>query len=118
MNTRVTLEIAKLLKEMGFDKVMKYHYPDLDVNKQKVCICIDWNKFTDMSGDSEYYSAPTIAEVVMWIYEKYDIWVGVSINRDHIRDRVRFKNNLQTNEYFTPTEAYIEAIIYTLKNLI
>lgn len=126
MNTPITFPIAKLLKEKGFDKVMKYHYPNLSIEKQEIYLPTNWNKFTYMSGNSEYYSAPTIAEVIMWLYEKHGIWIWVNPYKDHAADNNEpykaqmnvFKNGITVSkEYRTPTEAYSKAIEYVLTNL-
>lgn len=72
----------------------------------------------------DFISAPTIAEVVMWLYEKHGIWIEVS----YMDDVLSFGFNictLETNtvedeqwKFTSPTEAYSSAIEYTLKNLI
>lgn len=80
-------------------------------------------------GYFETFSAPTIAEVVMWLYEKHGIWTSV-----WMMDKTTFYWNVDTNNeefssdtatynssvvYFnSPTEAYEAAIEYTLNNLI
>ena len=85
------------------------------------------------------YDAPTIADVVMWLYEKHGIWVSVdwmkrikpynsgfychlrgtnkSLNRDNfivINDTL----NPGYEVFNSPTEAYEDAIEYILNNLI
>jgi len=93
MNTPVSLEIERLLIEKDIDMPV----------------------------------SPTIADVVMWLYKKHEIWIVVNIS---IQDMWYFELfNLKTkrnseiltdDEYWlnSPTEAYSEAILYTLKNLI
>ena len=68
----------------------------------------------------------TIADVVMWLYEKHGIWTVVNVNImgswyfEHFD--LKEKRNAQfkptDTHYDSPTEAYEAAIIYTLKNLI
>ena len=70
--------------------------------------------------------SPTIAEVVMWLYEKHGIWTVVNVNImgswyfEHFD--LKEKRNAQfkptDTHYNSPTEAYSQAIEYTLKNLI
>ena len=75
----------------------------------------------------------TIAEVVMWLYEKYGIWIVVSttISKQFIYkcidmsgEKDQSKSNYPTciskdgTYYNSPTEAYSQAIEYTFKNLI
>ena len=111
MNTPVSFELAKLLKEKG------YPFEFITVGELK----------------EVPLNIPTIAEVVMWLYEKHGIWIVVNPHKG--------KNNLGeffmefdpevwsfTNEcvfhntellYFnSPTEAYEAAIKYCLTNLI
>lgn len=80
MNTPVKFELAKLLKEKDFDLGVINYYSGLN-------LCIDKFRFNyndKTIGDSFMhkrnggcYSAPTIAEVVCWIYSKYDIWISL-----------------------------------------
>lgn len=129
MNNFVSFEVAKLLKEKGFDSVMKYHYPDLNKNQEKYCLPTNWNKFVDMDGNSNYYSAPTIAEVLMWMYEKHGIWInikhlpfnqkfGISITGKYQDGENGILYRYDFKHYNSPTEAYEAAIEYCLKNLI
>lgn len=95
MNTLVSFELAKLLIQKEYDL-----HPD----------------FKD--------SYPTITEVVMWLYEKHGIWIGVQPNEPYIDDDWCFtifkdlKNNNSREGYNSSTEAYEAAIEHTLKNLI
>ena len=115
----VKFQIAKLLKEKGFEQnPMKY------VNQATT------------EGTLVF---PTIAEVVMWLYEKYGIWVEVTTNNNpqvrkefvsfnarviHRDRNIKFRvlMNTQINKYTepfnSPTEAYEAAIEYVLNNLI
>ena len=61
-------------------------------------------------------SAPTIAEVVMWLYEKHGDWISVVKFEKY--SSCTFRHNCLFKEYNSPTEAYEAAIEYTLKNLI
>lgn len=75
MTTPVSFEIAKLLKEKEFNKsTSKYFRYD-----GKEC---EYNPF-NWNEDLGFYSRPTIAEVVCWIYTKYNIWIQISILRDN-----------------------------------
>ena len=70
--------------------------------------------------------SPTIAEVVMWLYEKHGIWVAVSYEINDLDQTEWFWSTVKNGEeiasqylgFNTPTEAYEAAITYTLKNLI
>ena len=101
MNTPISLKIAKLLKEKGFDLNHKYMFFTSDE--------------TEKYPEEELSLKPTIAEVVMWLYEKHGIWIGLT--HQHNKFFWSF-GSYQTQEFNSPTEAYEAAIIYTLKNLI
>lgn len=120
MNTSINFEIAKLLKEKGFDEpTLNWYHKDtkkFNIND----LMFSMNKITDN------YSAPTIADVIMWLYEKYGIWIVVNIAIDNLwyfelynlKDKRNAEIPIQESFYTTPSEAYQEAINYTFKNLI
>ena len=118
MNTPISYELAKLLKEKGFNKPCRWYMKD-------GVTLSDSNETNDylITG---YYSAPTIAEVVMWLYENHGIWISVDmVFEEHqtgfwycIRESKDTDHAITSDEYNTPTEAYEVAIQYCLKNLI
>lgn len=134
MKTQVNFEIAKLLREKGFNEPCTQLYFDgelKDITIQKVSY--------DDTLSSRYYIAPTIAEVVMWLYEKHTIWIGVELtdntrefyfqptiwtskDRDfHDEDMIDQAKSIckwKEWQYNSPAEAYEAAITYTLENLI
>lgn len=120
MNTEVSFEIAKLLKEKRFDKICKHIYAYGNTTT------IDNFARIDNSNDRGYYSAPTIAEVVMWLYEKRGIWVGVRINglfytfqfSLHFATSNGSLSNIERGGFASLIEAYTAAIQYVLNNLI
>ena len=125
MNTPVSFEIAKLLKEKGFDIPCWSYYSSLNLYTFELG---DWNNHT--IGDTSmhkrnagYYSAPTIAEVVMWLYEKHEIWIYPILileNRKFVIniDKIEPKFQWQIELFDSPTKAYEAAILYVLENLI
>lgn len=77
------------------------------------------------SGSFNFYFAPTIAEVVMWLYEKHGIWIWVEQEdtTNEFQWLCRYENkgcckDYDDKFYNSPTESYKAAIEYTLKNLI
>jgi hypothetical protein len=93
MTTPVSFKLAKLLKEKGYNTLQ-------------------------VVGDF-----PTIAEVVMWLYEEHGIWIEVVLESSFFTyDITTIKNgeNLVTKYYNfnSPTEAYESGIEYCLTNLI
>jgi hypothetical protein len=71
MTTPVSFEIAKLLKEKGFNTPTLYFYLD---GKLKYNHSIQPRNSNAHSGTIDV-SAPNIAEIVMWLYEKHGIWI-------------------------------------------
>jgi hypothetical protein len=121
MTTPVSFELAKLLKDKGFDESIDARwYYDYEYLNYKLSLkgVIKWNPKEDS------YPAPTIAEVVMWLYEKHGIWiylVPAEDNKDVFKPFFRGKNIIDQHltEFFnSPTEAYEAGIEYTLNNLI
>ena len=115
MNTPVSFELAKLLKEKEFKKKCTAFY-DLISNTQ-----IDNAPPGNYNLTKQSVSIPTIVEVVMWVYEKHEIWISVEASDDFtmfcFRVRKKEVSRLSFN-YNSPTEAYEAAIEYTLKNLL
>jgi len=137
MNTPVSFDLAKLLKEKGFDLPVRNYY----LQKEKGNYLhegfedsywgdnriVNWNK--DVVGIKPFegfLSSPTISDVVMWLYEKYGIWISIDMVYEEdqtgfwycIRESKIDDVAVQSEEYNSPTEAYEAAIEYTLKNLI
>lgn len=149
MNTNVSFELAKLLKEKGFDEYTEFFWDEESLAEpifyaekyNIICNRIHYygaipsvnnsyiEKYTtyvekeDESEDMyERVSAPTIAEVVMWIYKKHDIWIYVDFSTIHkwFYCNLDLKDNsrVDSSQYNSPEEAYEAGIIYTLNNLI
>jgi hypothetical protein len=139
MISPINFELAKLLKEKGFGitdmlgslnemELIQKDYGKLYLNVYLKDGCLDAVK----NGSVEYISdflciAPTVFQIVMWLYEKYEIWITVwsAYNNSYkFSYGVRYKKNIvvfhQTNfdEKDTPNEAYEAGIEYVLKNII
>jgi hypothetical protein len=144
MNKPVSFKIAKLLSEKGFDCEFRYFYTKpnskmfgIDEHGRSYPIKNTPKKLY-IVGDyvvlniENVYPAPTTAEVIMWLYEKYSIWllalptitgnfaykiVDVQLNPEKPIERPPYKD-VSANDYKSPTEAYENAIEYCLNNLI
>lgn len=127
----VSFNIAKLLKEKGYiqlyevgkicriQNVANLYYEETRLIKESD-IENSWTIF------NEIY--PTIAEVVMWLYEKHGFWIEVqcpdvpyelwsyTIHKPHKCGNYGSQNSLNT--FNSPTEAYEIAIEDVLNNLI
>ena len=146
----VSFELAKVLKEKGFDKETKSRYyewkdksrmPDFNLPFYKNSIrdkqLVSEFKYTttdeigfseshvqvtfsnwNNKGDAIYnlYSAPSIAEVIIWLYEKHDIWIEVSYDRGYKEFHIILDRKKLT--FKTPVEAYETAIWHYLNILI
>lgn len=134
MNTPVSFETAKLLKEKGYDEYC---------NQKYIAQCL-WQKpnsrekykNSEIHKNSNDVSAPTIAEVVMWLYEKHKLDIIVRYP-DSDTNKVEGINSVYYNlEIYrlsggdawkkykkigvsdNKTEVYEAGIIYCLNNLI
>lgn len=124
MNTHVNFEIAKLLKEKGYDEKVFRQYSDKyglhPVSKSIDVVIGPYEQL--LKADDDCFAAPTIAEVVMWLYEKHGMWVysynngttwigSIQANSGSIRKLIPANDS--------PTAAYEAAITHILKtNLI
>lgn len=133
MNIPVNFEISKLLKEKGFDVPTTKCYAEerfIDKNTGGDLFTGVFRLCTKSRFHKRYYYAPTIAEIIIWLYEKHGIWIQPTICSDKtfkvgcielnnyplVEHIVRNKNE---QLYFnSSTEAYESAIEHTLKNLL
>jgi hypothetical protein len=122
----VSYEVAKLLKEKGFDERICHYYDDEEFlhRNSDLYVCNSAELF-------DYISAPTPAMAMKWLREKYglfiQIWIlsekGYWFNIDKIKDKVFNHKSLYStglNDIYFPTyeEATENAIKYCLENLI
>jgi len=138
MTTSVSFEIAKLLKEREFNEPSSV----IVTNKNKHHL-VSGTEHTLLNGmvfttaknkglPDHICSAPTIAEAVMWFYEKHSLWilalptitgcfaykiVDVQLNPEKPIERPPY-NDISANDYNLPTEAYEAAIKYCLEKII
>lgn len=156
MNNTVTYSLAKLLEEKGFDKHTQANWwilakdhsenyrKNLLVDESKIFFAKDSYELelkTRIDEETEHnvyhvLGVPTIADVVMWLYEKHGIWISVheegckgyigfdfnivflgNHEKNIIGQEILYKN-LGETVFNSPTEAYQAAILYTLNNLI
>jgi hypothetical protein len=116
MNTPVSFELAKLLKEKGFDrKCRNFYYTDSDEILESA-YCDNHN-----NASVSICSAPTIAEAVMWLYENHKIWVSILSTND--LEMFSYKIASKQGQYYSSNydsiiEAYEVAIIHVLEELI
>ena len=131
MNTPVSFELAKLLKEKEYkDKNMlgtvRLSEPEYYDHNGII------HNIKDIFEEKDYkiedcFNAPTIAEVVMWLYEKHEIWIGVicDVGNDLLFTFKIYSTKIGEERcigngimYESPIEAYEAPIKYTLNNLL
>lgn len=122
MNTHVKLELAKLLKEKGFNEPCQFLRVagNYRINFEKEGELFN-NGMPSTQKPIDWFLAPTIAEVIMWLYEKNGIWIWAIplYNLTSFQAAVENKNTMKFIEGFnTPTEAYEAAIQYALTKII
>lgn len=130
MNTPVNFSIAKLLKEKGFEQKVRGRYTLTNWN---IAFKIGEFFVSDYEINDSCIYAPTISEVVMWLYEKHVIWIVVNPHKgedDLGKPFMEFDpevwsftnkcilHNTKLLYFNSPIEAYEAAIEYTLKNLL
>ena len=78
----VNFEIAKLLKEKGFDAECDYLYVDGKLIRTHGCSC-NWNDgemlFADYKNEC---SAPTLQMAMKWLREVFNLFISIQIHTD------------------------------------
>jgi len=143
MNTPVKFEIAKLLKEKGIEFKTNMFYPDLSWNQDTLYNSlhtegVDFCQELGLDAWGSVFPAPTIADVLMWLYENHDIWISLipdsqsghklimrkfSVHLFIYRNGLNVQNTtFRVNEniayYNSPTKAYEAAIKYCLTEIV
>lgn len=135
LSKNVSFELGKLLKSKGFNIAIRNFYL-LKENGKSIHEGFEddywgdnrienWNK--DVVGIKPFegfVSAPSIAEVIDWLYETHKVWISVNYIDDvllfgysitniisNILERAEWKIN-------SPSEAYEAAIEYCLNKII
>lgn len=102
MNTPINFELAQLLvnKNYPFEFITVGEIKEVPLN------------------------IPTVAEVVMWIYEKHGVWIETPFWDFKFRIKIintiegKILRGVDFEGYNSPTEAYEAVIEYVSKNLI
>ena len=130
MNKEISFKLALLLDEKKFGEynLTEYHYNREDYYRQgKLCI-----KKGHLLHNEDYpynvyngqLNAPTIAEVITWLYEKYGVWVHADYYNNGNGEVIWFYNYKTVDKesmdegFNSPTEAYEAGITHVLENLI
>lgn len=123
----VTLEVAKLLKKIGFKLYCRMSYWDDELTVATPGYPLE-NGETSQENyfDFPRYYAPSIWDLLMWLYDEYNIWVSVetdhvcfnpTITNMEIEKKLVSSLSGKTPYCFTaPHEAYNGAFEYILTN--
>ena len=124
----VSFEVAKLLKEKGFDWKVFHFYDEEGHLKHREGDCYslyDWNYPTKDGYGSQYCSAPTQQMACAWLEETYGIFIkigrGMDINSNYYYSyNVLDKDNVGQIKSIRPSkeEAIATALEYVLTKLI
>ena len=121
----VSFEVAKLLKDKGFEGDINAYYHIWD-NGNKVCSV---QEFSHSEAPHLYIPAPTHQMAMKWLRKVHKILIvisphdgkGYSAILYDIIDFISyddFRYIKETDCFFNPEEAVDAAILYSLKNLI
>lgn len=141
LNSIVDFEIAKLLKEKGFDNddCQNIYYCDFEEGFELDELQVSDRMLKEPEVEEFDYLAPKISTVIDWIYNKHGVWILVDwmtrikpynsgfyshlrgTNKPLNQDNFISINNTKSPGYEvfnSPKEAYIEAIKYVLTKMI
>lgn len=121
MNKPVDYQLATLLKEKGYDEKCPHIYSAME-GQEGLLVTLYREKIRNSYGPRTL-TAPTISEIIMWLHEKHGIWIWVSMELGYTNTFCWQLTGEHTSSNYkaffkSPTEAYADAITYTLNNLI
>ena len=122
----VSYEVAKLLKDKGFDGVCRYYYPDCHTNLVSYVDCRQYNIF-----NNESCIAPTHQMACKWLREEHNLFIfpfpQMNTNKFwteiyQLSDNQEWENlyceSIDLQDYSAYEEAVEAALKYCLENLI
>ena len=120
----VDFETAKLLKDKEFEnknpnKLHKSYYNHLGEYRGDVTEYLRALVRKEDAKPFESVDAPTIGQVVDWLFEEHGIWIEV--RKSYLLDKfvaVTKNPRVELSSEDTPKEAYESAITYCLEKLI
>lgn len=128
----VSFEVAKLLKEKGFNELCsRYYNSQFDEMRTVGDICMmNWNSIS-INDEFYYISIPTHQVAIKWLREKYNIYICIQPDFPSTKDykmywcwsaNILHDNCISLKGYQCYIETYEkateEAIKYCLENLI
>lgn len=133
MTTRVSEHIALMLKSAGYQELCTHYYNKSGLQENwassgsstDVDIPVYYEELLDNFNDPSVLgrvSAPTIADVVVWLYKEHGIWIEAPFWDSKFRSKIihtireEVLRGIGFESYDSPTEAYEAAIEYVLLN--
>lgn len=125
----VSFNIAKLLKEKGFNVYVRSFYDADDMPAQHNEALWDWN----LNKENYRFSAPTLQIAMKWLREVHHYYIQVMLDSWALGSHTGYYVVIQKTDsdfemmlhdvrervfYDTPEEAAEDAIMYILENLI
>ena len=98
----VSFEIAKLLKEKGFDIPCREHY------YQYGELSLYSTEYNNWNGEDDYYSCPTLQIAMKWLREVHGISIDIITNFEWIRDSMASSTDIEYPEISEFTGYYFE----------
>jgi hypothetical protein len=126
MNIPVSFPIVKLLKEKNYEDedCENVYLGDFDEEFPPQEMEVSTRNLRQRNLGEFDCLAPTISEVVMWLYEKHGIWVSCDATVNlwfysiSTPETGKMLVSTSVNHFNSPTEAYEAAIEYCLTKLI
>jgi hypothetical protein len=118
----VDFNLAKRLKDLGFDEPFVFFYREDDEDKCVHIVNISKPIIYCDKIDDEVIIAPTISQVLKWLREEKQIHVGIIFTGKDYTTWIQPLNNIDTqitiHDCDNNNEAAIAGIEYVLNNLI
>ena len=121
----VSFEVAKLLKEKGFNEYCLKNYWSSDKELHDWKWELSYNRNSDGNCNTKDCAAPTLQMAMKWLREVHRIDIIIEISDPSVKDRKYYcmiwdgNNNSYILDLFNTYEEAVEAALeYTLKNLI
>lgn len=129
MEDFITFEIAKRLKDLGFNEPFFFYYREDDKDKYVHHANISKPLIYCDKIDNEVIIAPTISQVLKWLREEHAIHIGISLRKGWYFEIIQYKYYEEEKKYDyklmtvsvivdSYEEAVIEGIKYVIDNLI
>lgn len=124
MEDFVSFELAKKLKEKGFDWICSHYYRTTSKDLFRVFPCEDW------SNTEERVNAPTISQVLKWLRDEKKISIEPTIHcflewicsiygfSDGLVDFTQYSNDGIDDTIFIFYDSYEEAAIAGIEHVI